>query len=67
MNINIKKLYEDSQIPTRGSEKAAGYDLRASLTGTMDLNDSSCIGDPGRREDRTARNNALPFSHIYRG
>ena len=43
MNINVKKLYEDSQLPTRGSEKAAGYDLRASLTGTTDLNDSTCI------------------------
>ena len=29
MKIKIKKLYEDSVIPTRGSEYAAGYDLYA--------------------------------------
>lgn len=29
MEIKIKKLYEDSVIPTRGSEYAAGYDLYA--------------------------------------
>lgn len=29
MEIKIKKLYEDSIIPTRGSEQAAGYDLYA--------------------------------------
>jgi dUTP pyrophosphatase len=29
MEIKIKKLYEDSIIPTRGSEYAAGYDLYA--------------------------------------
>lgn len=27
MNINVKKLYEDSQIPKYGSEYAAGMDL----------------------------------------
>lgn len=31
MDIKIKKLYEDSKIPTRGSEYAAGYDLYAHL------------------------------------
>lgn len=31
MEIKIKKLYEDSVIPTRGSEYAAGYDLYAHL------------------------------------
>lgn len=29
MEIKIKKLYEDSVIPTRGSDYAAGYDLYA--------------------------------------
>lgn len=29
MNVFIKKLHEDAVIPTRGSEKAAGYDLYA--------------------------------------
>lgn len=29
MKINIKKLYKDAIIPTRGSEHAAGYDLYA--------------------------------------
>lgn len=29
MQINVKKLYEDAQLPTRGSEYAAGYDLYA--------------------------------------
>lgn len=32
MEIKIKKLYEDAQLPTRGSEKAAGYDLYAHIT-----------------------------------
>ena len=31
MEIKIKKLYEDSTIPTKGSEYAAGYDLYAHL------------------------------------
>lgn len=31
MNIQIKKLREGAQLPTRGSEKAAGYDLYACL------------------------------------
>ena len=29
--IMIKKLYEDAQVPTKGSEYAAGYDLYAHL------------------------------------
>lgn len=29
MNIRIKRLREDAVVPTRGSEKAAGYDLYA--------------------------------------
>lgn len=33
MNIKIKKLRPDAVIPTRGSEKAAGYDLYACLGG----------------------------------
>ena len=31
VNIKIKKLRPDAHIPTRGSEKAAGYDLYACL------------------------------------
>lgn len=31
MNIKIKKLNADAIIPTRGSEKAAGYDLYACI------------------------------------
>lgn len=31
MNVQIKKLYEDSILPTRGSEKAAAYDVYAHL------------------------------------
>ena len=31
MEIKIKKLYEDSVIPTRGSYYAAGYDLYAHI------------------------------------
>ncbi len=33
MNIKIKKLKENAVIPTRGSEKAAGYDLYACFEG----------------------------------
>lgn len=31
MEIKIKKLYEDTVLPTRGSDQAAGYDLYAHL------------------------------------
>ena len=31
MKLNIKKLYKDATIPTRGSDQAAGYDLYAYL------------------------------------
>lgn len=31
MEIKIKKLRENAHIPTRGSDKAAGYDLYAAL------------------------------------
>lgn len=31
MEIKIKRLYEDSKIPTRGSKYAAGYDLYAHI------------------------------------
>lgn len=31
MEIKIKKLFEDSKLPTRGSDDAAGYDLYARL------------------------------------
>ena len=31
MKINIKKMYDDAIIPTRGSKQAAGYDLYAYL------------------------------------
>jgi len=29
MEVKIKKMFEDAQIPTRGSAQAAGYDLYA--------------------------------------
>jgi len=32
LEIPVKKLYEDSQLPTKGSEYAAGYDLYARIT-----------------------------------
>jgi len=32
INAKIKKLHEDSIIPTRGSEEAAGYDLYAYIS-----------------------------------
>ena len=32
MNIKIKRLTDTSHIPTRGSEKSAGYDLYADCT-----------------------------------
>ncbi len=38
MQVEIKKLSEDAQLPTRGSEKAAGYDLRMSQSTTIELN-----------------------------
>lgn len=31
MNVKVKKLREDAIIPTKGSEKSAGYDLYACI------------------------------------
>ena len=31
MRINVKRHYKDAKLPTRGSEKAAGYDLYACI------------------------------------
>lgn len=36
MEIKIKKLYEDSILPTRGSAAAAGYDVYAHLPADID-------------------------------
>ena len=38
MKINIKKLYENAIIPTRSSEKAAGYDLYAYIEESISIN-----------------------------
>ena len=44
MEIKIKKLYEDSVIPTRGSEYAAGYDLYAHEGATIKPQETAKIG-----------------------
>lgn len=44
MEIKIKKLYEDSEIPTRGSEYAAGYDLYAHEGATIKPHETVKIG-----------------------
>lgn len=44
MEIKIKKLYEDSQIPTRGSEYAAGYDLYAHEGATIKPHETAKVG-----------------------
>ena len=44
MEIKIKKLYEDSHIPTRGSEYAAGYDLYAHEGATIKPHETAKIG-----------------------
>ena len=44
MEIKIKKLYEDSQIPTRGSEYAAGYDLYAHEGAIIKPHETAKIG-----------------------
>lgn len=44
MEIKIKKLYEDSEIPTRGSEYAAGYDLYAHEGATIKPHETAKIG-----------------------
>ena len=44
MEIKIKKLYQDSQIPTRGSEYAAGYDLYAREGATIKPHETAKIG-----------------------
>lgn len=44
MEIKIKRLYEDSIIPTRGSEYAAGYDLYAHEGATIKPHETVKIG-----------------------
>lgn len=44
INVLIKKLYEDSVIPTRGSEYAAGYDLYAHEGATIKPHETVKIG-----------------------
>lgn len=44
MEIKIKKLYEDSVIPTRGSEYAAGYDLYAHEGAIIKPHETAKIG-----------------------
>lgn len=44
MEIKIKKLYEDSIIPTRGSEYAAGYDLYAHDSATIEPHSTVKVG-----------------------
>lgn len=44
MEIKIKKLHEDSVIPTRGSEYAAGYDLYAHEGATIKPHETAKIG-----------------------
>lgn len=44
MEIKIKRLYEDSIIPTRGSEYAAGYDLYAHESATIKPHETAKIG-----------------------
>ena len=44
MEIKIKRLYEDSIIPTRGSEYAAGYDLYAHEGATIKPHETAKIG-----------------------
>lgn len=44
MEIKIKKLYEDSIIPTRGSEYAAGYDLYAHECAAIKPHETAKIG-----------------------
>lgn len=44
MEIKIKRLYEDSIIPTRGSEYAAGYDLYAHDGATIEPHSTVKVG-----------------------
>lgn len=37
ISVEIKKLSPEAQLPTRGSEQAAGYDLRACLPGDVTI------------------------------
>lgn len=41
--INIKFLNELAQLPTRGSEYAAGYDLYAAIAETIDIAPHSTV------------------------
>lgn len=46
MNIKIKKLAEDANLPSRGSEQAAGYDLYAYVEDTLKVKDSRSLTIP---------------------
>lgn len=43
MKIKIKRLKEDARIPTKASEKAAGYDLYACITNHITINPHETI------------------------
>ena len=53
--IKVKRLYEDAQRPTLGSEKAAGFDLYAYVD-ILDTNNGTIVGNRiGRRKHHKAR------------
>src|SRR5574344_556661 len=43
MEIRVKKLYKDAIIPTKGSDKAAGYDLYAYLFEDKDSQERTMV------------------------
>ena len=43
MNVQIKKLRDNAIIPTRGSEKAAGYDLYACIPEPAEIKPHSTV------------------------
>lgn len=46
MKINIKKLHPNAKIPTRGSERAAGYDLYACIDKPLTIEPGGTIKVP---------------------
>lgn len=44
MEIKVLKLYEDSQLPTKGSQYAAGYDLYAYTDATIEPHTNVKVG-----------------------
>ncbi len=69
MNIEIKKIHEDAQLPSRNSAADAGYDLYAISDGVIKtrerqlVNTGISVAIPEKHYGRIAPRSGLAFKH----